>query len=132
MATEREYQVALAHLEQDLDGFVGASFVEVETGKTLAAHSVRPEFDLTSVGAFSSEMVKQQYRTMKSLNLDGELEEMFVTLSGQMHLCHMITPNVFLYLAADRDETNLAMMKVAARLRAEALRADSETEGQVA
>jgi hypothetical protein len=41
------------------------------------------------------------------------LEDMVLTLTDQIHLIKMISENVFLYLAAEKDQTNLAIVRSA-------------------
>ncbi len=114
MTTERIYQDALTRLEQQVDGFVAAAFVDIDTGMTIVAHSLRPGFDLPAASAYNSELVKQKRRTLSALGLEPEVEDLLVTLADQLHLIRPVSDAVFLYLAADRAKTNLALVKSAA------------------
>lgn len=111
MANEQEVLAVFGQLESEISGFIGASLVDLESGMTLGAKSVRANFDLAAASAYNSEMVKQKLKTMKTLKLSGTLEDMLLTLTDQIHLIKMVTPQTFLYLAADRGLTNLAIMR---------------------
>ncbi|HEY0255394.1 MAG TPA: hypothetical protein VGC41_27885 [Kofleriaceae bacterium] len=95
----------------DIPGFIAASLVDLESGMTLGARSTRPDFDLTAASAYNSEMVKQKLKIMRALNLRTTLEDMLLTLGDQIHLIRLITPSSFVYLAADRASSNLAIVR---------------------
>ena len=111
MATEKELQDVLAKIQEDVGGFIAASVVDLESGMTLAVRSVRNDFDLTAASAYNTEMVKQKLKIVKALNLKSTLEDMLLTLSDQIHLIKIISPATFLYLAADKSATNLAIVR---------------------
>jgi hypothetical protein len=113
MASEKDLMDAIHRMEADISSFIAASFVDLESGMTLAAKSNRSDFDLSVASAYNSEMVKQKLKIMKALNLKTHLEDMLLTLGDQIHLIRMITPGTFLYLAADRTGTNLAIVRTA-------------------
>lgn len=113
MATEKQLQETLAKIQSEITGFIGASVVDLETGMTLAVHSARADFDLSTASAYNSEMVKMKLKTMKALNIKSNLEDMLLTLGDQIHLIRMITPTTFIYLAAERGSTNLAIVRSA-------------------
>jgi hypothetical protein len=58
-------------------------------------------------------MVKQKQKIMRALSLKTHLEDMLITLGDQIHLIKMVSPVTFIYLAADRATTNLAIVRVA-------------------
>ena len=113
MATEKDLLDAIGKIEADVSGFIAASFVDLESGMTLAAKSNRSDFDLSVASAYNSEMVKQKLKIMKALNLRTTLEDMLLTLGDQIHLIRMVTPGTFLYFAADKSGTNLAIVRSA-------------------
>jgi hypothetical protein len=113
MASEKDLMDAIQRIEADISSFIAASFVDLESGMTLAAKSNRSDFDLSVASAYNSEMVKQKLKIMKALNLKTHLEDMLLTLGDQIHLIRMITQGTFLYLAADRTGTNLAIVRTA-------------------
>lgn len=111
MATEREILEVLGRIESEISGFIAASLVDLDSGLTLAVRSARPDFDLAAASAFNSEMVKQKLKTIRSLKLKSTLEDMLLTLSDQIHLIRMVGTTSFIYLAADRANTNLAIVR---------------------
>ena len=113
MASEKDLMDAIHKIEADISSFIAASFVDLESGMTLAAKSNRAEFDLSVASAYNSEMVKQKLKIMKALNLKTHLEDMLLTLGDQIHLIRLITPGTFMYLAADRSGTNMAIVRSA-------------------
>jgi hypothetical protein len=113
MASEKDLMDAIHKIEADISSFIAASFVDLESGMTLAAKSNRADFDLSVASAYNSEMVKQKLKIVKALNLKTHLEDMLLTLGDQIHLIRLITPGTFMYLAADRSGTNLAIVRTA-------------------
>jgi hypothetical protein len=97
----------------EIPGFIAAALVDIESGMTLGMKSNRSEFDLTAASAYNSEMVKQKHKIMRALSIRSNLEDMLITLGDQIHLIKMVSPSTFIYLAADRASTNLAIVRVA-------------------
>lgn len=111
MPSEQEIVDVISQIENDLPGFKAASLVDLDSGMTLGVKTKDDSFDLTTASAFNSEMVKQKLKIMKALKLDSKLEDMLLTLSDQIHLIKLISPSTFLYLAADRSSSNLAIVR---------------------
>ena len=111
MATEKEAVSAFEKIQADVPGFIAASLVDLDSGMTLAVKSARADFDLAAASAFNSEIVKQKFKTIRSLGLDSVLEDILLTLSDQLHLIKLVGDRAFIYLAADRSSTNLAIMR---------------------
>jgi hypothetical protein len=112
MPTEKQLLDTLAKIHDDVGGgFIAASMVDLESGMTLAVKSVRSDFDLTAASAYNSELVKQKFKIMKTLGLNGTVEDMLITLSDQIHLVKLINPTTFLYLSVDRKQSNLAIVR---------------------
>ena len=106
-----DYEELLVRIEKDCPGFVGAAVVDLDSGMTLAAQSADASFDLTTASAFNSEMVKQKFKIMEALGLESELEDMLLTLSDQFHLIKLLGRSSFIYLAARRESSNLAIVR---------------------
>jgi hypothetical protein len=111
MASEKEMVAAFEKIQADVPGFIAASLVDLDSGMTLAVKSVRADFDLAAASAFNSEIVKQKQKTIKTLGLKSTLEDILLTLSDQLHLIRMVGDRTFIYLAADRGQTNLAIIR---------------------
>ena len=122
MANEKTLLDVIAKIEGDVNGVVATAVVDLESGMTLAAKTNRPEFDLAVASAYNSELVKQKLKIVKALNLKSTLEDILLTLSDQIHIIKMVSPSVFLYLAADRENTNLAIVRSAILKHVNALR----------
>jgi hypothetical protein len=113
MATEREAIAAFEKIQADVPGFIAASLVDIDSGMTLATLSSRADFDLAAASAFNSEIVKQKVKTISALGLTSTLEDILLTLSDQLHLLKMVGTTSFIYLAADKAATNLAIIRSA-------------------
>jgi hypothetical protein len=114
MANEKALTDAIARIEADVAGVIATAAVDLESGMTLAAKTNRPEFDLTVASAYNSELVKQKLKIMKALKLNANLEDMVLTLTDQIHVIKILPGGAaFLYLAADRGSTNLAILRTA-------------------
>jgi hypothetical protein len=111
MPSEKQIQDTFDRVAQDVPGFIAASLVDLDSGMTLGARSLRPDFDLTAASAYNSEMVKQKLKIMKALKLETVLEDMILTLGDQIHLIKLVSPTTFIYLAADRTHANLAIVR---------------------
>jgi predicted regulator of Ras-like GTPase activity (Roadblock/LC7/MglB family) len=121
MATEKQLTDALEKIATDANGFIAASLVDLDSGMTLAIKTSRTDFDLTAASAYNSELVKQKLKIMRTLGLSGAIEDMLITLTDQIHLIKLVGPNTFLYLAVDKKQSNLAMVRSAVNKHAAAL-----------
>ena len=111
MALEKEIVTAFERIQAEVPGFIAASLVDLDSGMTLAVKSARPDFDLAAASAFNSEIVKQKQKTIRALGLSSVLEDILLTLTDQLHLIKMVGNSSFIYLAAERATTNLAIMR---------------------
>jgi len=112
MANEKTFLEFFGKIENDVTGVIAAAVVDLESGMTLAAKTNRGDFDLAAASAYNSELVKQKMKIMKTLNLKSSLEDMLITLTDQFHLIKFLPGGTsFLYLAADRSGTNLAILR---------------------
>ncbi len=111
MASEKEAIEAFEKIRAEIPGFIAASLVDLDSGMTLAVTSARQDFDLAAASAFNSEIVKQKVKTIKALELNSTLEDILLTLTDQLHIIKMVSQSTFIYLAADRASSNLAIMR---------------------
>jgi hypothetical protein len=122
MAHEKALLDAIAKIEADVTGVIATAAVDMESGMTLAAKSNRADFDLSVASAYNSELVKQKLKIVRALNLKTTLEDMLLTLGDQFHLIKILPGgSTFLYLAADRSSTNLAILRLAVNKHCSAL-----------
>src|SRR5690349_10578454 len=111
MANDKVINDAFDHFANDIPGFIAASLVDIDSGMTLAVRSMRNDFDLGVASAYNSELVKQKMKIMKSLNLKTTLEDMIITLGDQIHFIKVLSPTMFIYLAAERAGSNIAIVR---------------------
>ena len=121
MATEKQLNEVLEKISQDANGFIAASLVDLDSGMTLAIKAARSDFDLTAASAYNSELVKQKLKIMRTLGLSGAIEDMLITLTDQIHLIKLVGTNTFLYLAVDRKQSNIALVRSAVNKHASGL-----------
>lgn len=108
-----KYAETFDKIQGEVPGFIAIALVDLETGMTLSTKSTRADFDLNVAGAFNAELVKQKQKTMKVLNLKSTLDDILLTLTDQLHIVKFVTPRTFVYMAADRAQTNLAVVRAA-------------------
>jgi hypothetical protein len=111
MPSEKQIVETFEKVASEIPGYIAASLVDLESGMTLGLKSHRPDFDLAAASAYNSEMVKQKMKIMKALSIRTSLEDMLITLGDQIHVIRMINPTTFIYLAVDRGQSNLAIVR---------------------
>jgi len=111
MPSEKQIVEAFEKIAAEIPGYMAASLVDLESGMTLGLKSTRQDFDLAAASAYNSEMVKQKLKIMKALNLRTVLDDMLITLGDQIHVIKLVGPTTFIYLAVDRAQSNLAIVR---------------------
>ncbi|MCY0966661.1 hypothetical protein [Parathalassolituus penaei] len=93
-----------------LDGALGAAIVDYNSGMLLG--SVGGGVDLELAAAGNSEVVKAKLKTMRSLGLHSQIEDILITLSDQLHIIRPSQANegLFLYLVLSKAG-NLALAR---------------------
>ena len=99
-----------------IDGAVGASLVDWDSGMSLGALGGGKYLDLDVAAAGNTEVVRAKMRTMESLRLDDSIEDILITLNKQYHLIRLLRnsrsdQDLFLYLVLDRQKANLALAR---------------------
>ncbi len=99
-----------------IDGALGASLVDWESGMSLGAVGGGKYLDLDVAAAGNTEVIRAKMRTMESLRLDDTIEDILITLSKQYHLIRLLKSarseqGLFLYLVLDRQKANLALAR---------------------
>lgn len=113
MPSEKQLSDVLEKIQNEASGFIAASLVDLDSGMTLAVKASRSDFDLTAASAYNSELVKQKLKIMRTLGLTGSIEDMLISLSDQIHLVKLVSPNTFLYMAVDKKQSNIAIVRSA-------------------
>lgn len=96
----------------DIDGALGASIVDVESGVPLGTIG-GGTLDMELAGAGSTVVVKAQMRSFEDLGFDQDPEDILITLNRQYHLLRFFydTGDVFTYIVLNREEANLALAR---------------------
>lgn len=100
----------------NIDGALGACLVDWESGMSLGAAGGGKYLDLDVAAAGNTEVIRAKMRTMESLRLDDNIEDILITLSKQYHLIRLLRNSrneqgLFLYLVLDRTRANLALAR---------------------
>lgn len=98
-----------------INGAVGAALVDYESGMALGTAGDGQPLNLELASAGNTEVVRAKLRTIESLDLDDEIEDILITLGRQYHLIRPLRASegmsLFLYLALDRARANLALAR---------------------
>ncbi|MEW9550372.1 hypothetical protein [Nonomuraea sp. NPDC050783] len=97
-----------------IEGALGAALVDYGSGMALGAVGGGRELDLEVAAAGNTEVVRAKLRTLASLQLDDEIEDILITLKDQYHIIRLLaTPGaqLFLYLVLSRERANLALAR---------------------
>jgi hypothetical protein len=98
----------------EVDGAIGVALVDYGSGMTLGVAGGR-EIDLEVAAAGNTDVVRAKMRTAERLGLGMPIENILITLSGQYHIIRPLASGSgsgpFLYLALNRQQSNLAMAR---------------------
>ena len=96
-----------------IDGALGCCIVDSNSGMVLAQAGGGSALNLEVAGAGNTEVVRAKLKTMKSLNLNDQIEDILITLGRQYHLIRLLKSNetLFMYLVLDKQKSNLAMAR---------------------
>ena len=100
----------------NIDGALGASIVDWESGMALGSVGGGKYLDLDVAAAGNTEVIRAKMRTMESLRLDDTIEDILITLTKQYHLIRLLKNSrseqgLFLYLVLDRQKANLPLAR---------------------
>ena len=99
-----------------IDGALGVSLVDWESGMSLGASGGGKYLDLDVAAAGNTEVIRAKMRTVEALRLDDTIEDILITLNRQYHLIRLLRSprngqGLFLYLVLERERANLALAR---------------------
>lgn len=96
-----------------LDGFVGASLVDSDSGMVLGTEG-GSNYNLELASALNTDVVRTKRKAMEQLGLGDQIDDILITLKDQYHIIRPIKnrPQVFIYLVCDRAKSNLALARL--------------------
>ena len=101
----------------EIDGFIGACVVDSESGMVLGQEGGGQGLNLEVAAAGNTEVVRSKRKTMSALALTDNIEDILITLGTQYHLIRPLKKRetLFLYIAVNRAQANLAMTRLKLR-----------------
>lgn len=99
-----------------INGAIASGVIDWESGMALGMKS-NGNFDIELACAGNSEVIKAKMATMKSLGLDGEISDILITLTNQIHIISVVPGHseLAVYLALDSSKANLALARAAVK-----------------
>ncbi|WP_082688983.1 DUF4388 domain-containing protein [Deinococcus actinosclerus] len=93
-----------------IDGALAAALVDYSSGMALGTAGGGMNLELAAAG--NTEVVRAKLRTMESLGIKGQIEDILITLESQYHIIYVMPQlSMFLYLVLSKDRANLAMAR---------------------
>ena len=103
-------------IKSNIPGYIAVSVTEVSSGVCYVSDSGSKDFDPEIASAYNLEVVKAKKNAIKALELDSQIEDILITLKGQIHLIDVSeNGDYFIYLAVDSEKANLGMTRALLR-----------------
>ena len=96
-----------------LEGAKAVALFDHGSGMALATAG-DAGLDLELAAAGNSDVIRAKLRTMDSLGIEEEIEDILITLGSQYHLIRLVKSvpgQLFLYYVLDKSRANLAMAR---------------------
>lgn len=95
----------------NVDGAMGCCIVDYMSGMVLGMAGGGVDLELAAAG--NSQVVKAKVATMKSLGITGDIDDILITLSTQIHIIRPTASHedLFIYLVLDKAKSNLALAR---------------------
>lgn len=96
-----------------INGFIAAAIVDTESGMTLGTIGGGDSFDIEVAAAANRDVVVAKLAAASALGLPDAIDDILITLTSQYHLIRPMTnqPTIFIYVALDRAQANLALAR---------------------
>lgn len=97
----------------EIDGAVAALLVDYTSGMSLGEAGDSSALNLEVAAAGNTDVIRAKMRTMQSLGLDDQIEDIPITLGKAYHLIRLMPEHegLFLYVVLNKDHANLAMAR---------------------
>lgn len=94
-----------------IDGALGCCIVDYTSGMALGMEGGGVDLEMAAAG--NSQVVKAKMETMRSLGIDGAIEDILITLGDQFHVIRPTAkhPGLFIYLVLSKAKSNLALAR---------------------
>jgi predicted regulator of Ras-like GTPase activity (Roadblock/LC7/MglB family) len=99
----------LENLRTNVAGTLGVALVDYESGMCLGTSGTGLNMDVAAAG--NMEVMKAKARVMRDLGIKGGIEDILITLESQYHIIRPVGTALFIYLAIDRKQGNLALAR---------------------
>ena len=95
-----------------IDGAIAVAVVDSNSGMVLG--KAGGGVDLDVAGAGNTEVVRAKMKTMKSLGLKDNVEDILITLGTQYHIIRPMKnkEGLFIYVVLLKDRANLALARM--------------------
>ena len=97
-----------------INGAIGAALVDYTSGMTLGTAGGNG-INLDVAAAGNTEVVRAKQAVMEELGIKGGIEDILITLDKQLHIIRLMDSDrgdgLFLYVALNKDQANLAMAR---------------------
>lgn len=96
-----------------INGFIAAAIVDTESGMTLGTNGGSAAFDIEVAAAANRDVVVAKLAAASALGLTDAIDDILITLTTQYHLIRPMSgqPTIFIYVALDRAQANLALAR---------------------
>jgi hypothetical protein len=93
------------------DGAMCAALVDSNSGMMLGSAGAGLDLELAAAG--NTEVVRAKLKTMSSLGLADNIEDILITLGKQYHVIRPVRAKagIFIYLVLDKARANLALAR---------------------
>ncbi|MEM7675026.1 MAG: hypothetical protein AAF449_03385 [Myxococcota bacterium] len=108
----KETEALLSKLAE-LDGYIAAALVSVDSGMVVSKHIAMSGFNIDLAAAANADVVKAKIKAVSALGLKDQIEDILITLGKQYHLIRPMRTrsNYFFYLSLNKQAGNLALAR---------------------